>query len=142
MTGRIFGHVYVLSNCTDTDFTVKLCDVYPDGRSMLIADGILRMRYREGRDQEVFMDESGSTVYEAYIDLWSTSYVFNAGHRIHVSISSSNYPRFDVNPNTGEKVEPFITGDDFYYANNSLVISPDYPSSIVFPIPIDAPNFI
>ncbi|MFX1258819.1 MAG: CocE/NonD family hydrolase [Promethearchaeota archaeon] len=142
ITGRIYGHLYISSNCTDTDFTVKLCDVYPDGTPMLIADGILRMRYRKGRDHEEFMDGSGSTVYEAYIDLWSTSYVFNAGHRIRVSISSSNYPRFDVNPNTGKNVEPLNMGDEFFYANNSLIISPDHPSSIIFPIPLNAPNFI
>lgn len=142
ITGRIYGHLYISSNCTDTDFTVKLCDVYPDGTPMLIADGILRMRYRNGRDHEVFMDGTSSTVYEAYIDLWSTSYVFNTGHSIRVSISSSNYPRFDINPNTGEKVEPFNIGDEFYYANNSLIMSPDHPSSIIFPIPLNTHNFI
>ena len=109
---------------------------------MLIVDGILRMRYRNGRDHEAFMDGSDSTIYEAYIDLWSTSYVFNAGHSIRVSISSLNYPRFDINPNIGEKIEPFNIRDEFYYANISLIISPDHPSSIIFPMPLNIPNYI
>jgi len=77
-------------------------DVYPDGRHMLVVDGILRMRYREGRDQEVFM--TPGTDYEVEIDLWSTALVFNTGHRIAVAVSSSNHPRFDVNSNTGGRL--------------------------------------
>lgn len=142
ITGRILSKLYIKSNCTDTDFTVKLSDVYPDGRVMLISDGIARMRYREGRDKSVLMDGNMEKVYEILIDLWSTSYLFNSGHKIRVSISSSNYPRFDVNPNTGVKIEPFDENTTFNYANNSIILAPQYPSGIIFPIPISDPNFI
>lgn len=142
ITGKILSKLYIKSNCTDTDFTVKLSDVYPDGRVMLICDGIARMRYREGRDKSVLMDGNMEKVYEILIDLWSTSYVFNSGHKIRVSISSSNYPRFDVNPNTGVKIEPFDENTTFNYANNSIILAPQYPSGIIFPIPISDPNFI
>ncbi|TFF84941.1 CocE/NonD family hydrolase, partial [Candidatus Heimdallarchaeota archaeon] len=94
VTGRITVNLFITSNCTDTDFTAKLMDVHPDGRSMLITDGIVRMRSRAGQDKAVFMDGSDSTIYECNIDLWSTSYFFNSGHKIRLSISSSNYPRF------------------------------------------------
>lgn len=142
ITGRIWAHLYITSNCTDTDFTVKLTDTYPDGRNMLICDGILRMRSREGQDKVVFMDGSGTTVYEAWIDLWSTSYVFNTGHTLSIGISSSNYPRFDVNPNTGGTIMPFNSTTPANYAKNSVVISNDYPSSLILPVPTTAPHFV
>lgn len=142
ITGRIKGDIYITSNCTDTDFTMKLCDIYPDGKVMLIADGIIRMRSREGQHKQVLMDGSGTTVYHAEIDLWSTSYVFNEGHKIHVSISSSNYPRFDLNPNTGGEIEYYRDSNPYYYAENTLILSPIYPSSIIFPIPLNDPTFV
>jgi len=142
ITGRIFAHLFVTSNCTDTDFTAKLMDVYPDGRSMLICDGIIRMRFRHGQQQEKLMDGTGKTVYEAFVDLWSTSYVFNAGHKIRVSISSSNYPRFDVNPNTGAPIEKVTEETPMVIAENTILISSNYASSIILPIPLEPPEFI
>jgi len=99
-TGAIKARLYVSSDCPDTDFTVKLTDVYPDGRSMLITDGILRMRNRNGTDHWELMEPG--TVYQVDIDLWSTSYIWNTGHQIRVDISSSNYPRCLNNPNTAD----------------------------------------
>jgi putative CocE/NonD family hydrolase len=96
VTGRISAKLFVSSNCPHTDFTVKLSDVYPDGRSMLVTDGILRARYRHSFEQEEFL-EAGKT-YELTVDLWSTSLIFNKGHRIRVAVSSSNAPRFEPNP--------------------------------------------
>ncbi|MBD3193399.1 MAG: CocE/NonD family hydrolase [Candidatus Heimdallarchaeota archaeon] len=142
ITGRIWAHLFVSSNCTDTDFTVKLMDVYPDGRSMLVCDGIIRMRYREGQDKELLMAGTKQTVYEAYVDLWSTSYVFNSGHKIRISISSSNYPRFDVNPNTGTEVQPVTEQTPYVLANNSIIVSPNYPSEIILPVPLSQPTFV
>jgi hypothetical protein len=101
-TGPIKARLYVSSNCSDTDFTVKLTDVYPDGRSMIITDGILRMRDRNGTDHWELMEPG--TVYQIEVDLWSTSYVWNIGHRIRVDISSSNYPRCLNNPNTADGI--------------------------------------
>ncbi|MCK5031163.1 MAG: CocE/NonD family hydrolase, partial [Thermoplasmatales archaeon] len=77
-TGPIKARLFVSSSCVDTDFTVKLTDVYPDGRSMLITDSILRMRNRNGRDHWEFM--TPGEIYEIEVDLWSTSYVWNTGH--------------------------------------------------------------
>ncbi len=141
VTGRIWTHLFVTSNCTDTDFTVKLCDIYPSGEEMLICDGIIRMRSREGQDHAVFMDGSGTTVYEAWVDLWSTAYVFNAGHTLQVSVSSSNYPRFDVNPNTGAAILPVTATTHMVCANNTVIFSDTYPSGIILPIPSMAPTF-
>lgn len=142
ITGRIWGHLYITSNCTDTDFTVKLCDIYPDGREMLISDGIIRMRHRRGQDKAELMDGSKSTVYEAYVDLWSTAYVFNEGHQLKISVSSSNYPRFAPNLNTGEAIKYYDTDNTYNIANNSIVLSPTYNSSLILPIPDNSPNFI
>jgi predicted acyl esterase len=129
VTGRITAKLFISSDCPDTDFTVKLCDVYPDGRSMLVTDGVLRARYRESFEKESFL-ESGK-VYEVAVDLWSTSLVFNKGHRIRVAVSSSNSPRFEANPNTGK---PFRADKETRVATNTVHLSAGRPSHIVLPI--------
>src|SRR5207248_8163352 len=95
VTGRILATLYVSSDCPDTDFTVKLTDVYPDGRSMLVTDGIQRARFRQSLHHEKFLEPG--KVYELDVDLWSTSLIFNRGHRLRVAVSSSNAPRFEPN---------------------------------------------
>ncbi|MFO7677898.1 MAG: CocE/NonD family hydrolase [Thermoplasmatota archaeon] len=127
-TGPIIARLFVSSDCPDTDFTVKLCDVYPDGRSMLITDGILRMRNRNGVDHWEFMEPG--EIYEIEIDLWSTSYIWNAGHQIRVSISSSNYPRFLANPNT---VDGIYQNTTYTIAQNTVHFGENNPSSIILP---------
>jgi uncharacterized protein len=127
-TGPIKARLYVSSNCPDTDFTVKLCDVYPDGRSMLITDGILRMRNRNGLDHWEFM--KSDEVYCIEVSLWSTSYIWNEGHQIRVSISSSNYPRFLANPNT---IDPIKGNATYSIAENTLQVGSLYPSCIILP---------
>lgn len=129
VTGRISARLYVSSDCPDTDFTVKLTDVYPDGRSMLVTDGIIRARFRESFEKETPL-EPGAVV-AIPVDLWSTSLVFNKGHRIRIAVSSSNSPRFDPNPNTGH---PFRADPEQRVATNSLHISEKYPSQIVLPV--------
>lgn len=96
VTGRIFAHLYVSTTATDSDFVVRLSDVYPDGRSMLMADGILRGSLRNSFEKPEKM-EAGK-VYELTVDLWSISIIFHKGHRIRVAISPSNYPRWEKNP--------------------------------------------
>jgi len=127
-TGEIKARLFVSSDCPDTDFTVKISDVYPDGRSMLITDGILRMRNRNGVDHWEFMEPG--EIYEVEIDLWSTSYIWNTGHRIRVAISSSNYPRFLANPNTKD---PIYDNSTYNIANNTIYIGDEYPSCIILP---------
>ena len=129
--GRIFGNLFVTSNCTDTDFTVKLTDVYPDGRSMLITDGSLTVRSRNNYTSEAFMSGNQTDVYELFVDLWSTAYVFAPGHKIRIAISSSNYPRFAVNPNTGAPLAYNYL--NYNIANNTLLVGPGYPSCIILP---------
>jgi putative CocE/NonD family hydrolase len=108
VTGRVEVRLRVASSAPDTDFTAKLVDVhppnedYPDGYDMLLCDSIIRCRYRNGFDHEELM-EPGEEV-EVTILLPPTSNLFDAGHRIRVDVSSSNFPRLDRNPNTGEPI--------------------------------------
>jgi putative CocE/NonD family hydrolase len=97
--GPVKATLSVATSAPDTDFTVALVDVHPDGRAMGVADGILRLRYRHGLDRQV-LAEPGRR-YEIEVDLVATANVFKAGHRIRVEVSSSNFPRFDRNPNNG-----------------------------------------
>lgn len=127
-TGPIKARLYVSSNCVDTDFTVKLTDVYPDGRSMLITDGILRMRNREGFDHWEFMEPG--EVYEIEVDLWSSSYIWNTGHKIRVAVSSSNYPRYLSNPNTADSI---LGNTTYNIAENTLYLDSSHPSCIILP---------
>jgi hypothetical protein len=128
-TGRVTAKLYVASDCPDTDFTVKLTDVYPDGRSMLVTDGILRARFRESFEHEKLLEPG--KVCELTIDLWSTSLIFNRGHKIRVAVSSSNAPRFDPNPNTGHA---FRADKESRVATNTIYISKEHPSRILLPI--------
>jgi predicted acyl esterase len=129
VTGRMTAKLYVSSDCPDTDFTVKLTDVYPDGRSMLVTDGILRARFRESFEHEKLLEPG--KVYEVTVDLWSTSLIFNRGHKIRVAVSSSNAPRFDPNPNTGHA---FRADKELRVATNTVWFSKEYPSRIVLPV--------
>ncbi len=135
VSGAMSAELWVSSDCPDTDFTVKLIDVYPpgedwpDGFAMNITDGILRVRYREGWDREVFMQPG--EVYQISIRPFATSNLFKKGHRLRVDISSSNYPHFDLNPNTGE-AEGRATG--FRNATNRIHCSRQYPSYVNLPV--------
>ena len=100
VTGPLTLSLYAATNAVDTDFTAKLVDVQPDGYARNLTDGILRGRYRESRAVAKLL--TPGAVYEYSIDLWATSNVFKAGHRLRVEIASSNFPRFDRNPQTGE----------------------------------------
>ncbi len=128
ITGPIKARLFLSSDCPDTDFTVKLTDVYPDGRSMLITDGILRMRNRNSVEHWEFMNPG--EIYEIEVDLWSTSLVFNEGHRIRVAISSSNYPRFLANPNT---MDPITKNTTYNIAQNTIYLDDEHPSCIILP---------
>ena len=107
-TGPITVRLFVSTDAPDTDFTAALLDCYPpnpdypEGYNLRITDSIKRLRFRNGYDREEFV--SPNDIVEVTIELYPTANVFKAGHRIGVEISSSNYPRFDVNPNTGEPI--------------------------------------
>jgi len=108
IAGPVRVRLWVASQAVDTDFTAKLIDVYPPskdypfGYSMNLEDGILRMRFRDSREREVLMEPK--KIYEISIDLWATANRFEKGHRIRLDISSSNFPMYDINPNTGERL--------------------------------------
>ncbi|HSJ09435.1 MAG TPA: CocE/NonD family hydrolase, partial [Longimicrobiales bacterium] len=116
---------YVASDAKDTDFTVKLIDVYPDGRAYNIDETIQRMRYRDGYDRQVWMDDG--EVYRVVLGPMTTSNWFAPGHRIRIEVSSSNFPRFDRNLNTGGNNWDETAG---VVAGNAVHHSPRHPSSL------------
>ncbi|HYL83542.1 MAG TPA: CocE/NonD family hydrolase [Candidatus Angelobacter sp.] len=126
ISGPITPTLYVSSDAKDTDFTVKVLDVYPDGRAYNLDESIQRMRYRDGYDKSVVWMESGK-VYKVTLQPLNTSNYFEAGHSLRVEVSSSNFPRFDRNLNTG--------GDNYseskgVIAHNALHHSRQYPSQV------------
>ena len=129
LVGRLRAHLFVSSSAPDTDFTAMLLDVRPDGYRANIQDGIVRVRYREGRDKPKLL-KPGETV-EVDIDLWSTAYTFKAGHRIALHVSSSNFPRFDRNPNTAD---PMGAATEPQKANNKVHHDPEHASYIELPV--------
>jgi len=129
VTGRVKAKLFVSSDAPDTDFFVTLCDLYPDGRSMGVCEGILRVRFRQGLDREVFM-KPGET-YPIEVDLWSTSIVFNKGHRLQLLVTSSSAQGFDPNPNTGE---PFRSSQRTRVAKNTLHLGGDHASHVILPV--------
>ena len=135
VTGPMEVHLWISSSAVDTDFTAKLVDVhpanedYPRGFDMLLTDSIIRCRYREGFDREVLM--TPGEIYPVMIRLQATSNVFAVGHRIRVDISSSNWPRLDLNPNTGEPMGRHtrqVTAEQVVYLDAA------HPSRIVLPV--------
>jgi predicted acyl esterase len=129
VTGHILAELAISSDCPDTDFAALLADVYPDGRSMLVTDGILRARFRKSFEKEEFLKPG--EVADLTVDLWSTSLVFNKGHKIRVLVTSSNAPRFDPNPNTGHE---FRADKETRVATNTVHLSGGHSSKIVLPI--------
>jgi uncharacterized protein len=126
VSGPIEVTLYVSSDAKDTDFTVKLIDVLPDGRAYNLDETIQRMRYRNGYDKPQVWMESGK-VYKVKLQAMTTSNYFEAGHRIRIEVSSSNFPRFDRNMNTGGKNYDEAKG---VIANNAVHHSKQYPSEI------------
>jgi len=129
VSGFIESTLYVSSDVKDTDFTIKLIDVHPDGTAYNLDETIQRVRYREGYEKEVFMEKG--KVYKLDLTPMSTSNVFKKGHRIRIEISSSNFPRFARNLNTGGNN---YDESDGVIAHNKIHHSSEYPSQIRLPI--------
>ncbi len=102
VVGNVRLTLYAASTAPDTDFTAKLIDVYPDGRALNVCDGIIRARYRKSMMTPTMLKAGELVAYD--IDCWDTATCFREGHRIRLEVSSSNFPRFDRNPNTGHKL--------------------------------------
>ncbi|MBV8911004.1 MAG: CocE/NonD family hydrolase, partial [Gammaproteobacteria bacterium] len=138
VTGRLVVKLWAASDSPDTDFTAKLIDVYPPnadfpgGVDLNIGDGIVRARFRNGAAglAAPAMLEPGRP-YELTIEMYPTSILFKRGHRIRLDISSSNFPRFDVNPNTGE---PLNDNRSWRVAENSVYVDAAHPSRILLPV--------
>jgi putative CocE/NonD family hydrolase len=135
VTGRLIVKLWASSNAPDTDFTAKLIDVYPPngdfpaGVDLNIADSIVRARYRKGPGKAELLKPGQP--YEFTIEMYPTSLVFQRGHRIRVDFSSSNFPRFDINPNTGE---PLNDNRRWQIAENTIYMDATHPSRIVLPV--------
>jgi uncharacterized protein len=129
VTGPITADLFVKSAAVDTDFTAKLVDVAPDGFAQDLTEGILRMRYRASAEHATLLNPG--QIYEIAIDLWATSNVFLRGHSLRLEISSSNFPRFDRNLNTGEEIK---SARAFVAANNTILHDAQHPSSLVLPV--------
>jgi putative CocE/NonD family hydrolase len=130
VTGPIVMKLYASTTARDTDWTAKLVDVAPDGFARNVQDGIVRERYRETPRAAASLIEPGR-VYEYTIDMWATSNTFLPGHRIRLEVSSSNFPRFDRNLNTGE--DP-ATGTRMLKATQTIHHGGQYPSHVVLPV--------
>lgn len=129
VTGPITVTLYAESSAVDTDFTAKLVDVHPDGKAYNLMDGIVRARYRDSFTDPTLIKPG--KVYEYTIDLWATSNLFKKGHRIRLDISSSSFPRFNRNPNTGNK---FGETTELKVAHQKIYHTEKYPSHITLPI--------
>jgi len=129
VTGPITVTLYAASSARDTDFVAKLDDVYPDGTSMLIEYGVQRARYRDSETRPTLIEPG--RVYRYNIHVWPTSNLFKAGHRIRIEISSSNFPMYDRNPNTGHA---FAQDAVLQIADQTIFHDEDHPSSVTLPI--------
>lgn len=131
VTGPIELCLFVTSSARDTDFTGKLVDVYPDGRAMILTEGILRTRYRTSMIEPEPLEPD--TIYELHLDLWATANVFLPSHRIRLEVSSSNFPRFDRNSNTGGEIASEVASH-YQPAINRIFHNTAHPSRLILPI--------
>lgn len=129
VTGPVSLELYVKSSAVDTDFTVKLVDVWPNGFAQNLTEGILRTRYRESAEKPELI--TPGQIYRLSIDVWSTSNVFKKGHALRLEVSSSNFPRFNRNLNTGEDNG---IGRRFVSATNTILHDAQHPSALTLPV--------
>jgi putative CocE/NonD family hydrolase len=129
VTGPVEVVLYAASSTVDTDFTATLVDVYPSGQAIIVTEGVVRARYRESLERTTLMQPG--TVYKFRIIVWETSICFLAGHRIRLEISSSNFPHWNRNLNTGEDL---ATGVRMEVACQTILHNAQYPSQIVLPV--------
>ncbi|NPA80161.1 MAG: CocE/NonD family hydrolase, partial [Thermotogae bacterium] len=128
--GSIRAKLYISSDRYDTDFVVRIADVYPDGRAMLVADGIIKARHRYGFDREVLL--TPGEIDSVEVKVWSTAWAFLPGHRLMAIVSSASYPRFEANPNNGG---PFVRNDTFkLVATNRVYHSSLHSSYLEIPM--------
>lgn len=132
VAGHIDMELYVSTDVLDTDFVVKLVDIYPDGYEALILDYPIRTRFRNGQRQNDVQLMTPGDVEKLTINMWSTAQTFEKGHRIGIHVTSSNFPRFAVNPNNGAALDDTATAAKI--ANNTIYFDAQRPSAIVLPV--------
>ena len=132
VAGHIDMELYVSTDALDTDFVVKLVDIYPDGYEALILDYPQRMRFRHGQLPEAVALATPGAIEKLTINMWSTAQTFEKGHRIGIQVTSSNYPRFAVNPNNGAALDDTATPTKI--ATNTIYFDAQHPSAIILPI--------
>jgi hypothetical protein len=129
VTGFITAEIYAASSAPDTDFTALLVDIEPEGYARFLTDGIVRARYRNSTEKADPI--APGKIYKYTIDLWATSNVFKAGHRIRLNVSSSNFPRFNRNLNTGE---PILGATRMEKARQTIYHDAEHPSALILPV--------
>src|SRR5262249_46087242 len=129
ITGQMSATLWAATDAKDTDWNVMLLDVFPDGHAERVQDGLARARFRKGYDKEVMLTPGSAERYD--IDLWFTSRVFPAGHRLRVSVSSALFPKYDRNLNTGGNNERDST---FVVAHQHLLHDAGHESFVVLPV--------
>jgi predicted acyl esterase len=129
VVGPVKAVLYGLSSAPDTDWVVRLCDVWPDGRSMSVCDGVLRARYRNSLEREELMVPG--QIYRFEVDMWATAQVFQAGHRLRVQVTSSDFPWYDRNLNTGGPFGEEVRGQ---VAINTVFHDAMRPSHVMLPL--------
>lgn len=129
VVGNVRVRLFAASSALDTDFTAKLIDLYPDGRAMNLCDGIVRARFRRSRSTPELLTPGAVVEYD--IDCWDIANTFRAGHRIRLEVSSSNFPRFDRNPNTGH---PLGEDSELRPARQTICHDADHPSCLILPV--------
>jgi len=132
VAGHIDMELFVSTDALDTDFVVKLVDIYPDGYEALILDYPLRMRFRDGQNATDVKMMTPGDVEKVTINMWSTAQTFEAGHRIGIHVTSSNYPRFAVNPNNGAALDDLNA--PARVANNTIYFDAQRPSAMILPV--------
>jgi putative CocE/NonD family hydrolase len=130
ITGPVTLKLYAASSAPDTDFVARLCDLYPDGRSINITEGVIRARFHERAWQRPQLIEPGR-LYEYTVELHPTSMVFKRGHRLRLQVTSSNFPLWDRNLNTGA---PLATGAEFQKAAQTIYHDAAHPSHLILPV--------
>lgn len=132
IAGHVDMELFVSTDAQDTDFVVKLVDIYPDGYEALILDYPIRMRFRDGQNEDDVKLATPDKVEKLLINMWSTAQTFEKGHRLGIHVTSSNYPRFAVNPNNGADLDDFTTKAKI--AQNTVFFDAQRPSAIVLPV--------
>ena len=136
IAGHVDMELFVTTDAKDTDFVVKLVDIYPDGYEALILDYPIRMRFKDGQNQGDVKLATPGKVEKLNINMWSTAQTFEKGHRLGVHVTSSNYPRFAVNPNNGAPLDDLETPAKI--AENTVFFDAQRPSAIVLPVVTEA----